>query len=201
MDWRKEAIAVTGTPGSGKSTVSALLEKHGFFLIDADAISRDVLAEDSALSKKVLETFGDGIRDSSGINKISRAALAKLIFNDPVLKSKLEGLVHPEVARIASLKAEEAAKAKKPVVYDCPLLFETGLGECFKATLVVSTKREEAMKRFIKRTGGDESDFISRESSQLPLADKLGEADYIIGNDGDLDTLEEAVVEFTRRFS
>jgi dephospho-CoA kinase len=195
MDWRKDAIAVTGSPGSGKSTTSKIFEKHGFYLIDADSLARKVLANGSTLAKRVIEEFGNSVANPKIDDSIDRTALAKIVFENPALKKKLEAMVHPEIAKLAVMEAEDAQSMNKAIVYDCPLLFESGIGEFFKATVVVSSPRQLAMKRYMDRTGCSQSDFESRETSQMSLSKKLELGDYVIKNYGSFSELERTVEE------
>src|SRR6187200_1717728 len=116
-------IGLTGGIGSGKSTVSRLLEQRGAVIVDADAIAREVVAPGTPGLAAVTEAFGDGVVAPDG--SLDRPALAAVVFADPEARKRLDAIVHPLVrARAAEVAA--AAPADAVVVNDVPLLVETG---------------------------------------------------------------------------
>ena len=117
----KKVLGVTGPIGSGKSTVSAILAKHGGFIIDADKISKEALMINEAPYFEVISLFGEEILLED--KTINRELLREKIINYPNLKQKLEAIIHPYVINrtISILNKNTSAKF---FVIDAPLLFE-----------------------------------------------------------------------------
>ena len=88
-------IGITGSIGSGKSTVSELLRKQGLGVLDADEIAKSTLASEGPAFRKVIQFFGTSILDREG--QINRSALAKIVFSDKKKREFLESIIHPEV--------------------------------------------------------------------------------------------------------
>jgi len=181
-------VGLTGSIGAGKTTVAQLLREHGAHVIDADAHARAVLDEPEAQGA-LIETFGpDVMRDGH----VDRGALAERVFQDPAQRAALEAIVHPRVRqRVADEIAAALAKPEPPamIVHDVPLLYETGLAGTMDAVLVVDAPLPLRIERVEARTGLSETEIRRRDAAQWPAARKRTEADVVIVNDGDLDTL------------
>lgn len=186
-------VGLTGSIGSGKSAVAAILKGLGAHIIDADFLARQAVLPGSHCLDRVIQEFGSEFLTAEG--ELNRKKMGNLVFRDPLARKRLEAIVHPEVRRLY-IQAKELALKVKPsvIVYMVPLLFESGLDYSdLKKTIVVNARREECLKRVMERDG------ISRElaerkfSSQIAPEEKIKRANYVLDNNGDLITLEGRV--------
>ena len=182
-------VAVTGGIGSGKSTVTALLGARGAVVVDADALARDALAPGSEGEREVIALFGEDVVAPDG--RLDRAALARRVFGDPEARRQLEGVVHPRVrARLAAAMAQ--APPDSVVVYDVPLLVETGEQDQFDVVVVVEASPQVRLQRLEQR-GLERRDAQARMAHQAGDTERRAAADVVIVNDGSLAELAEAV--------
>jgi len=185
MDF-KYAVALSGSIGSGKSTVCSLLKLHGFEIVDADKIAKNCL-EDQAES--VAKLFGEEFV-KNGV--VDRKALASLIFNDKNQKKILEELIHPLVREEISNVASVLDKKKKPYIVDIPLYFET---RAYKMPLVVVVyaPKNVIIQRVVLRDSKSEKEALNIVESQLDIEYKKEQADIVIDNSLDLKHLQKEV--------
>ena len=116
-------IGLSGGIGSGKSTVSSALARHGAVVIDADALAREVVEPGTPGLEAIAQRFGSGILTPDGA--LDRPALGRIVFADAAARSELEGITHPLiVARTRDLVA--ATPPGSILVHDVPLLVELG---------------------------------------------------------------------------
>lgn len=175
-------IGVTGSIGTGKSTVSSFFKELGAYVIDLDHIVHELLANDSYIYKELVSRFGKRILDKAG--KIDRKRLAKRVFVNTKELKELCLIIHPAVIRILKGKLDEI-RSKTPdrtVVVDAPLLIETGLLDLVDMVLVVKTNLQNQFKRCIKKLRISKRDVERRMLAQMPLSGKERYADFIIDN-------------------
>ena len=175
-------IGITGNLGCGKTTVSLMFAKRGAKLIDADAITRDLLAQGKKSIKKVAKIFPGVILSTSTIN---RSELAKIVFSHPRELKKLTDIIYPEALKEVRHKLSQY-KNESLIVLDVPLLFESGWDKFTDITIVVKARRAQQIERAQKRLGMTRSDAIRRLKNQMPLKKKCDMADIIIDNSHDL---------------
>lgn len=182
-------LGVTGSIGMGKSTVSKMLMDMGIPVHDADATVHKLLAAGGAGVAPVGAAFPDALkRDDAGCDYIDRVALGKIVFADAAQKKTLEQILHPMVqADSATFKAEMQQKGHRLVVFDIPLLYETGGEKRVDAVLVVTAPADVQKARVMARPGMTEVRFNHVLSQQIPDADKRARADYIVTTDISLD--------------
>lgn len=189
-------VGLTGGIGSGKSTVASLLADKGAVVIDADLISREVMAPGGDAFQPVVDRFGTGILQADGT--IDRAALARVVFNDRPALDDLQGITHPAIGRVmAARMAEATADPDRVVVMDIPLLAEGGGGGRERyglaAVIVVDTPPEVALERLVGQRGMDETDARARIANQVDRARRLELADVVIDNSGPMEHLRGEV--------
>lgn len=182
---------LTGGIGTGKSTVSELLSELGATVIDADQGARAAVEPGTEGLRRVVEAFGDGVLTPHGT--LDRPKLAAIVFNDSAARERLNSIVHPLVgAWMLEQTAAAAARGDEVVVQDIPLLFENRRRGMFEKVIVVYAPPEEAIRRLVGR-GLEEADARARIAAQLPIAEKVAGADFVIDNSGDLATTREQV--------
>jgi dephospho-CoA kinase len=183
-------VGLTGGVGSGKSTVAALLARHGAVVIDADALAREVVEPGSPGFDAVVTRFGSTVVADG---RLDRAALAALVFRDKRALADLNAIVHPLVGeRAAELMA--AAPPDAVVVYDVPLLVEADLAAGFDVVVVVEAPAETRLARLQGR-GLSAEDANARMAAQAADAQRRAVADVVIENEGSRAELAERVDE------
>lgn len=180
-------IGLTGSIGSGKSTVAAMLRELGVPVLDADVFAREGAV---VLRGEICATFPEVCTDAG----IDRAALGRRVFGDEQARKRLEAILHPYVRQRMAQETEKALTAgAKIIVQDIPLLFETGREGLFDGVLLVVAPDEARMRRVEARNGLSEADFRSRDATQMPQQEKIAKATWVIRNDGDLEQLRSHV--------
>jgi len=181
-------IALTGSIGMGKSTVAAMFERAGVPLFDADAEVRRLQGRGGALVKAIGERFPGSVRDGA----VDRDALSALVLGKPGELAALEALVHPAVA--AARETFIARHAAAPaLLFDIPLLFETGGEGAFDKVIVVSAPAAMQRARVLARPGMTPQKLDAILARQMPDADKRQRADFVVETGGDLSTTEAQV--------
>lgn len=184
----KWVVGLTGGIASGKSTVSKELRALGVGIVDADALAREVVEKGTDGLREVVETFGRGVLRDDGT--LDREKLGAIVFGDQDARAKLVAITHPRIGALSMQRlSEEQASATPYVVYEAALLIETGGHKGMAKTIVVSASPEMQRTRMSTRDGLDADASQARIDAQLPLAEKLAVADYIIDNDGSLEQL------------
>lgn len=181
-------IGLTGGIGSGKSTVAQLFAELGAYVIDADAIAREVVEPGTPGLAALVEAFGPAILNGDALD---RAALAQIVFENPQARQTLNAITHPLIgARTAELMAELPDDAV--LIHDVPLLVELGMQDAYDLVVVVDAPDELRVRRLVQR-GLPEADARARIAAQAPRDQRLAAADIVIDNSGDLDSLREQV--------
>lgn len=183
-------VGLTGGIGSGKSTVSALLAERGAVIIDADAITRSLQQPGQPVFEAMVERFGPGIVADDGT--LDRPAVAAIVFNDEAAKKELEAIVHPAVGGEMIRLLQEHAGTDRIVIYDVPLLVESGkTGYGF--VIVVDVDPDIAVARLVEHRGFDEADARARIANQVSREARKAVANAVIDNSGSLDRLRQQV--------
>ena len=185
-------LGLTGGIGTGKTTVALMLKELGAYIIDADEISRHALDKQTDCYLKTVETFGREILQDDGT--VDRKKLAATIFSDPTAREKLNGIIHPHVKKTIFSESEKAAEAgERLVIWDIPLLFETGYELYTDAVLVVTCPLPLRLERLKRRSGLSESEALDRICAQMSDDERCAKADFVIDNAGTLDELKSKV--------
>ncbi len=178
-------FGLTGGLASGKSTIAAHWTSRGLPVIDADDIARQVLAPRTSGLSEVVQTFGEGVLHEDG--SLDRKRLAGVVFQDAEARAKLEAITHPRIVAATLQRASELEAQSEPFAcYEASLLVERGLADLFRPLVVVASDERDQIARARSRDNLSAKEAEARLRAQLPLADKLAQADYVIQNDGDL---------------
>lgn len=187
-----KTIGLTGGIACGKSTVAALLRERGVAVVDADQVSRDVVAPGSDGLAAVVARFGDGVLLPDGA--LDRAQLRAIVSADPEARRALEAITHPRIREGVMGWLMAQAQGGAPVaVVEAALLVETGGYKLYNALLVVACQPETQLSRLMARDGMDEAAARQWLAAQLPVAEKVAVADAVIWNDGAVGDLPAAV--------
>jgi dephospho-CoA kinase len=185
-------VGLTGSVGTGKSTVTKFFRQLGAYIIDWDELARAVVRPHSKAWKEIVEYFGkDFLNEDLTIN---RQKLAEVVFSDKEKVTKLNHIVHPEVLKEDERMTSEI-KSLDPnalIIKDIPLLFELTRPVYVDRIVVVSASEQTQLKR-LEEMGMSREDAQSRIKSQLPLEEKIKSADFVINNDGSLEETKRQV--------
>lgn len=186
-------IGLTGGIAAGKSMVSGLLAELGAWILDADAISREVVEPGTEGLKAIAAEFGEKVIMPDGT--LDRKALGAEVFGDPQKLERLNGILHPIIkAEMLKRAAEiEEQHPKDIVIFDVPLLIESGWQDVADEVWLVSAPIEQRIRRIAMRDGLDEKQAMERISAQMTDEQKAKYADVIINNGGSIQELEERV--------
>jgi len=180
-------IGLTGSSGSGKSTVALMFKRAGCYIVDCDAISRSIDG-DATYKSLVRENFEDEAFDERG--EISRKKLGEIVFSNKESIKKLSAISHPIIIGKVMRSVEEY-KSRANVVIDAPLLFESGLDAVCDTTVGVIADDDIRIERISRRDGLDEETAARRASFQQNTDFYKNNCIFIIENNGDERELEE----------
>lgn len=181
-------IALTGSIGMGKSTVAKMFAEAGVPVFDADAVVRALQGPGGGLVEKIGEVFPGCVRSGT----LDRECLTAIVLADREKLAALEAIVHPAVreARERFIADQAAADA---LLFEIPLLFETGGEAEFDKVVVVSAPAEVQNRRVLERTGMTAAKFDSILARQVPDEEKRRRADFVVDTGADLSTTESQV--------
>ncbi len=195
-----KVIGLTGGIASGKSTVSRILrEEFGIPIVDADQISRDVVAPGGAALERIAEAFGSEYLLPGG--GLDRKRMGALICEDTKAKNRLEGILHPIIEHhVENIIADYRARGTDLIVYDCPLLIEARQERFVDSVALVVTDITLRVRRLMERDGIAEDEARKKIAIQMSDGDKQRYADFLISNDGDEEALREALSQLVMRW-
>jgi dephospho-CoA kinase len=183
-------IGLTGGIGSGKTTVAALLQQKGAYVIDTDLVAREVVQPGSPVLEAIRAEFGDQVIRPDG--SLDRLVLARAIFSDESKRLRLNQITHPEILKrvLALIGAQPPSSI---IVVVVPLLFESNFERNCQQTLAVVAPVELRRQRLQERDSMSGTEIEARMRAQLPEAEYERRADVIVRNDGNLTALGREV--------
>lgn len=185
-------LGLTGGIGSGKSTVSNFFRSLEIEIFDADLIAKEIFEEEET-QNEIKKVFGEDILTS---NRVDRVKLKEKVFNDKKKLKNLNKIIHPKV--IERYKNIRERVGEKLVIFDVPLLFESGIDKLCDKILVVDID-EELQRERVKKRDGISSEFVEKIiKSQLPREERIKKADFVVENNGSLEDLEEKVLNLVK---
>ncbi|MBN1838803.1 MAG: dephospho-CoA kinase [Campylobacterales bacterium] len=185
----EHAIVLTGSIGTGKSTVSKMLQERGFELIDADTIAKEILP---LHVNEVRALFGEGVIVDETID---RKALGAIIFNDKNEREKLNALMRPLIREEILKRSEVLEQKGKPYIIDIPLYYESEGYDC-KLVVVVYAPVEVQRKRLMQRENFTKEEAQKRIDAQISIEEKKILADFLINNSFDRAFLQSEIEKF-----
>ena len=187
-------VGLTGGIATGKSAVAGMFAKRGVAVLDADEVVRELQEPGTKVYKATVEAFGPDILQPDGT--INRKLLGEIVFRDERLRRRLETIVHPALVvaveeRLSALRAQGVPLC----VVELPLLIESGAEGRFDWVMVVTAPEEVQVARLMADRGLSREEALARVRSQLPLSEKVKQADFVVENGGDLRETERRVEE------
>lgn len=196
LPWYDSLVRIYGLTGgiaSGKSTVARLLREHGAHVVDADLLARAVVAPGSEALQEIEAHFGSQMLLPSG--ELDRKALGAVVFADPSARAELDAITHPRIAQAGhDAMAALAQQGESLAFYEAALLVENNLQHDMDGLIVVAIPRDVQLQRLQARDEIDLDEAQARLEAQLPLADKLLVANFVIDNVGSESETAEQVL-------
>jgi len=191
-------IGITGGLGTGKSTVAGILKDMTAPVIDADAVTHQLLQPGTCVYDRVVSRFSPDIVDEEGL--IDRKKLANIVFSHEEARRDLERIVHPAVIEQMEQEIQMfACRGQDLAVLDVPLLLEVGLDELCDEVWVVWCTPQQQLARVMRRDDLDCQKIKRRMTAQMPMQEKVKLADRVVDNSGSLCELRDEVFCLWRR--
>lgn len=180
-------LGLTGSIAVGKSFVSAVFAELGAAVLDADAVSREVVEPNTAGWRQIVETFGETVLNTD--STLDRAKLGEIVFSDEHKREKLNKIVHPLVFTAQSNWLDKIAHANENAVaiIDAALMIETGNWRNFDKVIVVWCDSQTQIKRLMLRNNLTEPQAVQRIAAQMPQDEKKKYADFMIDSSNGFD--------------
>lgn len=176
-------IGLTGSIGTGKSTVASMFTDLNIPVLDADVVAREVVEPGETTLENIRQAFGDAIIQADGT--LNRKALGAIVFADEAKRQTLNQIIHPAIRKRMEEKQQALMAQQVPcIVVDVPLLFENKLTNTVDKILLVYVTEKEQLRRIMKRDNSSEEDAGRRMASQISIEEKVKHADGVIDNMG-----------------
>ncbi len=186
-------IGLTGSLATGKSTVSTMLRDAGMPIVDADVVAREVVEPGTHTLEAIKLAFGPGVIENGVLN---RSQLGNIVFGNQSELQRLNAIMQPAIRSVMADKINFWRTQHVPVlILDIPLLFEREYDKNYHVDkiIVVSADPEVQLARLKSRDSLDERQAKNRMRTQMPIAEKVARADYVINNNGDKSQLKAQV--------
>jgi dephospho-CoA kinase len=187
-------FGLTGGIASGKSTVSRFFREQRVPMADADLIAREVVARGTPGLRKVVVEFGRGILTPAG--DLDRAKLGEIVFKDAERRADLDAIVWPMICTRSREVLQSCGHVGHLLSgFDAALLIEKGLAEEYRPLVVVTCSEATQLRRLMLRDGLSEEQARERIAAQLPMAEKVRQANFVLENDSTEEDLREQAAE------
>lgn len=174
-------IGLTGSIGTGKSTIANKFRDLDIPVVDADLIAREVVEPGKDAYQDIVATFGKEILQND--KTLDRKALGNIVFNNEAKRKQLNAIIHPAIRKeMVRQRDEWVRNGKECVVLDIPLLYESGLTHFVDKVIVVYVDPETQLQRIMDRDESTEEEAKSRINSQIAVSEKAKKADAVIDN-------------------
>jgi dephospho-CoA kinase len=185
-------IGLTGGIGTGKSEVARLLQGLGALIINADLVGHEAYKPNTDSWREVVKAFGDDILRHNG--EIDRRKLGAIVFSDPEQLARLNGIMHPRMARMVAGELDRLRCQSTPVaVVEAALLFEAGWDSLVDEVWVTDSPVEAVIERLQVRNGLSAPDVLKRIESQMERSARLEQAQVVVDNSADVAELKRTV--------
>ncbi len=185
-------IGLTGGVGTGKTTVSQMLQDLGAVLLDADKVGHQSYLPDSPAWKDLVAEFGEDILQPN--REVDRRKLGGIVFSNPAALAKLNSIVHPRMRDMIQHQLQDMEqKGVKVVVFEAAILIEAKWEPLTTELWVTDAPEQTVVRRLAARSGWSEEQSRARIASQLPRSERLVHADVVINTDCTLDEVKAQV--------
>ena len=187
VDGSVKLVGLTGGIACGKSLVTQFFLEKKIPVIDADQVARDIVQPKKKAYQEIIKHFTKSVLISAGKDKglIDRAALGKIVFENPEKRLLLEKITHPEIRKEISKQIGKQKKlGQKLIILDAALLFESSLDSLMSQVIVVSVDPDTQIKRLMERDKISEKLAMQKIQSQMSLREKAQRATFVIDNSG-----------------
>lgn len=161
-------IGITGSFGSGKTTVANMFSRYGFKVINVDKLYHEIYNKNKSLKNKIKKEFGT----------LDRNKIKKIVFSDYGQLKKLNKITHPTIIK----EIKKMINNKKSIVIDIPLLFEAKIQNLFDKIIVVKCDKQTQIKRILKKKKHTKTEINNIIKSQMPLKEKIKRSDFVVDN-------------------
>lgn len=186
-------IGITGGIGSGKTTLSSIIEEEGFKVFYTDKIAKEIIETDETVRKKLVNEFGNEVFYEDG--QLNSNYLSELVFNtesDDNLK-KLNNIIHPSVIQKMIEITDSCEKnGDRIIFFESALIFEAGLEEGFDYIITIISDIEKINERLENKL--NRVDIFRRMAKQMPQEEKAKNSDFVIENNGSIDDLKKSAI-------
>jgi dephospho-CoA kinase len=185
-------VGLTGGIACGKSAAANRFRALGIEVVDADQVARDLVEPGTEGLDEIVTAFGrEVLRDDGALD---REKLGACVFGDDAARATLNGILHPRIAAESGARLAKAAETDAPyAIYDAALLVENGSYRMFAGLVVVTCDEKTQRARLVARNGYSPEEARARIRAQMPLAEKVAVADYVIDNRGTMADLDREV--------
>jgi|Cm1ome_4_1110797.scaffolds.fasta_scaffold08263_2 dephospho-CoA kinase len=181
-------VGLTGQTGAGKTTISKIFSDNGYMVIDADKVARKVVEKGSNCLYEIEELFGREVLNADGT--LDRKALAAIVFTDKTKLETLNTIMHPYITKeILRMIKENSNRGVKLILLDAPTLFESHADDFCEIIISVLADENVREQRIIARDNISHEQARQRMDSQYSDEFFMSHSDYIIRNDGDIETV------------
>ena len=192
---KPKRIALTGGIATGKSTVAKMFARLGAVILDADQVARDAVLQGSPCWRKLRSLLGPAYFDPDG--QLNRRKVRDRIIHDVDARSKVSSILHPAIMQTMESRWEEHGRNNpdKTVIFDIPLLFESGLADRFDITILVYAPPKTQIERLIHRDNLTTDEAVRTLAMQMDIEIKRELAQTVLDNSGGLEETERRVRE------
>ncbi len=184
---KKLKIAITGGIGSGKSSVSKIVESFGFPVIRADDLAKELMLKDESIKKKIIKTFG---KESFTENGINTQYLADNVFSNKDKVDKINSIIHPPTIKKIEEISKKLFEKHNLVFVESALVYEAKIQKLFDYIILIYAEEEIRIARKIENDNMNRLDVEKRMSFQIPDEKKTDRAHFVIDNNSTFDKLE-----------
>ncbi|MFW6224780.1 MAG: dephospho-CoA kinase [Bacteroidota bacterium] len=171
-------IGITGGIGSGKTIVCKIFEILGIPHFNADQEAKKIMEQDEYTKNILKKTFGKDIYSGE---KLLRAKLSEIIFNDPAALKTINNIIHPKVKSLFIQWSENKINAPY-IIAEAAILFESRFDELLDEVIGISCPESLRIKRLLERDGINIDDIKKRMANQMPEDEKINRCDRVIYN-------------------
>ena len=184
-------VGLTGGIGSGKSTVSAIFQRLGAHIFDADSVAKDILENNETAQNEIIAEFGTDVLGPN--EKIEKHKLARIAFQDENHQLRLNTIIHPYIFNVIYKEFDEISLKNKYDIFaiDAALIYESGLDTHLDYIVVITSHLKLRTERVMTRGQLSREEFLKRRELQWSDGDKVHMADFVIHNNGTANELEE----------